>query len=115
MLLGLSGTSNGLHTLAQKGVHFALFFALGAALYNGLKVARPWQIGLSIGICFLAGMGSEGIQLLFPERYASLWDVLLNGSSGTLAVGLSLAGDLLRHPALIPAPRGGGRRDRADD
>jgi VanZ family protein len=103
-LLGLGGANVGLHSLAEKGVHFVLFFALGATLYNSLKVALPWQICLPIGICFLAGSGSEGIQLLFPERHASLYDVLLNGSSGTLALAFGIANELRSHQAFFPAP-----------
>ena len=89
LLLGLGVTDSGLHGIASKGVHFVLFFTLGSALYNSLNVARPGKVWWTIGICFLTGIGSEGIQLLFPGRHASVADVLLNGSSGTLAAGLS--------------------------
>ena len=84
-LLGFGGADAGLHALAQKGVHFVLFFALGTTLFHSLNVDRPWKVRAVIGICFLAGIGSEGIQLLFATRHASVADVLLNGSSGTLA------------------------------
>ena len=89
LLLGLSVTDSGLHGIASKGIHFVLFFALGSGLYKGLNVARPGKVWWAIGICFLTGIGSEGIQLLFPGRDASLADVLLNGGSGTLAAGLA--------------------------
>ncbi len=86
-LLGFGGTGSGagLHTLAQKGVHFVLFFALGTAVFQSFKVERLWKIGLAVGIFFLVGMGSEALEHLFQGRHASLADVLLNGSSGTLA------------------------------
>lgn len=89
LLLGLGPTEYGLHTLAEKGVHFVLFFALGTGLYHSLKVARLRKVCWAMGICFLAGIGSEGIQLLSPGRHASVADVPLNGASGTLAAMLS--------------------------
>ena len=89
-LLGFGGADVGLHTLVQKGVHFVLFFALGTTLFHSLSVISPWKVCLVIGICFLAGIGSEGIQLLFATRHASIADVLLNWSSGTFAALLGL-------------------------
>ena len=88
-LLRMGAAGGGLHTLAEKGVHFVLFFALGTTLFHGLNIARRWKVCLVMGICFLAGIGSEGIQLLFPPRNASVADVLLNGSSGALAAFLA--------------------------
>ena len=82
-------TDSDLHGIASKGVHFVLFFALGSALYNSLTVARLEKVWWAIGICFLTGIGSEGIQLLFPGRHASVGDILLNGASGTLAAALA--------------------------
>ena len=73
------------HDLGQKGVHFILFFGFGVSLYYSLNVTRRWKICWIVGICFLVGVGSEGMQLLFAGRHASLTDVLLNGTSGVLA------------------------------
>lgn len=84
-LFGLLGTSPGLRTLAQKGLHFALFFSLGTWLYHGLSGSRLQRFCWTVGICVLAGTGSEAFQLLFPVRQAALADVLLNAASGTLA------------------------------
>ena len=67
-----------------------LFFALGSALYHSLKAAsRLGKVCCTMGICFLTGIASEGIQLMFYGRHASLGDVLLNGASGTLAAALA--------------------------
>ena len=89
LLLGLGVTDSGLYGIVPKGIHFVLFFALGNGLYNSLNVARPGKVWWVIGICFLTGIGSEGIQLMFPGRHASVADVLLNGGSGTLAAALT--------------------------
>lgn len=91
-LLGLGGTTTGIHMLAQKGVHFVLFFALGSTLFHSINIARFGRVVLVAAICLSAGIGSEGLQLLIPGRHASVADVVLNGSSGTLAVLLSLRG-----------------------
>ena len=83
------GPSAGLHGFSQKGIHFLLFFALGTALSYGLNVTGLRKLLEAAGICILVGIGSEGIQLLFPGRHASVGDVLLNGASGILATVLA--------------------------
>ena len=82
---GLQGSGLGLQNLAQKGLHFILFFALGVTL-SYLTSARGWrEVLLIVAICFAAALGAEAIQLMFPTRTASMADVLLNLNSGTLA------------------------------
>lgn len=81
--------SDSMHGFFQKGVHFLLFFALGTALYYGLNLTRLWKVFGAVGICLLVGIGSEGTQLLFLGRHASVGDVLLNAASGTLATMLA--------------------------
>ena len=88
-LLGIVGMDSGMRTLAQKGLHFALFFSLGTWVFYTLNGPRLQKVFATAGICLLTGLGSEAFQLLFPERQAALADVLLNAASGTLAAGLA--------------------------
>ncbi|MBI4461226.1 MAG: VanZ family protein [Acidobacteria bacterium] len=72
------------HLLADKAIHFLLFFALGVFLCRGLRLGRFPKIGVVISLCFLMGAASESFQLL-TARDATLADLLLNLASGTLA------------------------------
>lgn len=87
-LLGL-WTSPLLQLMADKGLHFALFFSLGMWVSCGLKA--PWVRKLiwAVGICLLIGSASEILQI-FTGRDPSLADVLLNAASGTLAAALAI-------------------------
>ena len=91
-LMGMGGTLSGIHMLAQKCVHFVLFFGLGSTLSHSINIARFGRPIVVAAICLCAGIGSEGIQLLIVGRHASVADVVLNGSSGTLAALFSLKG-----------------------
>ena len=88
-LFGILGMDWGVRSLAQKGLHFVLFFSLGSWLSHSLKCPPLRKFLATAGICLLAGLGSEAFQLLFPGRQATLADVLLNATSGTLAAGLA--------------------------
>lgn len=77
--------------LAQKGVHFVLFFSLGTWLCYSLRVGRLRRLCWAVGICFLVGLSSEMFQF-FVGRHAAASDILLNTASGTLAAALALRG-----------------------
>lgn len=98
MLLGLKGKAPGLHLVAQKGVHFALFFSLGIWLYQSMQADRRSRVFWTVGFCLAAGIGAELFQLLFPGRHAALADVLLNAASGALAAAVASWG----HEAPLP-------------
>lgn len=85
-ILGLRGTLSGIHMLAQQGVYFVLFFALGSTLFHSINIVRFRRVVLVAAICLSAGMGSEGINRLIPGRHAFVADVVLNGSNAPLAV-----------------------------
>ena len=82
---GLQGSGSGLENWDQKGLHFVLFFALGMTLSYLMSTDGWRKVLLVIVTCFAAALGAEAIQLLFPTRTASIADVLLNLSSGSLA------------------------------
>jgi len=85
-LLGHGFSRTGLfHLLAQKGVHFLLFFWLGISLYYSLRIGRLQRFAWAAMICLLAALSSEGIQLFMPGRHPSVGDVVLNAASGVLA------------------------------
>lgn len=88
-LLGIARNTPGLRTLAQKGLHFALFFSFGTWVCCGLSGSRLQRFFWTVGICLLVGVASEAVQLLFPARHATLADVLLNAASGSLAAALA--------------------------
>ena len=86
-----------LHLLADKSIHFSLFFSLGVLLYmaaGGTDVRRVLSV---FAICLIVGSLSEVLQGFFPGRDPSVADTILNTASGTLAA--SLVG---RTPLLIP-------------
>jgi len=78
----------GLHLLAQKGMHFGLFFSLGVILYFSLVAPRREKVLWVLFACLLVGCASEGLQFLFPSRHPSFADIMLNGFSGLLAAAL---------------------------
>ncbi len=80
---GLDGGA-GLHLLADKGVHFSLFFTLGLILYYSLIAPTREKVLWVLLACLLVGSASEGLQFYFPGRHPSLADVMLNGVSGLL-------------------------------
>jgi VanZ family protein len=82
----LQGPGAGLDNLAEKGLHFVLFFALGTTLSYLISTVGWRKVLSAIEICLAAALGAEAIQLLFPTRTASIADVLLNLSSGSLAI-----------------------------
>jgi VanZ family protein len=85
-LLGHGFSRTGLfHLLAQKGVHFLLFFWLGISLYYSLWIGRVQRLAWAAMICLLAALSSEGIQLFMPGRHPSVADIVLNAASGVLA------------------------------
>jgi VanZ family protein len=85
-MLGLRLSSTGIsHILAQKGIHFLLFFWLGISLYYSLRIGRLQRFAWAAMICLLAALSSEGIQLFMPGRHASVADIVLNAASGVLA------------------------------
>lgn len=88
-LLGLGPTASGIgHILAQKGIHFLLFFSLATWLYYGLQLGRIQRLAWTAAICLLTAFSSEGLQFFMPGRNASLADVILNAASGVLATAL---------------------------
>ena len=78
-----------LQILAQKGVHFLLFFSLGTWLTYSLKADRLQKLLWTVGFCFLVGLSSEAFQF-FVGRQAAASDILLNTASGALAAALAL-------------------------
>ncbi len=88
-LFEMLGMDWGVRTMAQKGLHFALFFSLGSWLSHSLNGPPLQKFLATAGMCLLVGLGAESFQLLFPGRQATLADVLLNAASGTLAAGLA--------------------------
>jgi VanZ family protein len=68
--------------LAQKAVHFALFFALGSWLWHGLR--HPQRLIVVCAACLAVGSLSE-LEQMFTMRHASWLDVALNAASGSLA------------------------------
>ncbi len=87
-LLGRVATGAEMHLLAQKGVHFLLFFSLGVWTHNTLNGTRAQKLVWAVCCCVLAGALSESVQL-FTGRDAALADVLLNGASGALGAALA--------------------------
>lgn len=88
-LLGRFPAGAGPHLLAEKAVHFTLFFSLGFWLYEclgGHRAERFWKAAV---LCLVVGLLSEMLQSLFPGRHPSLADIMLNGISATLAAALA--------------------------
>lgn len=78
-----------LHVLADKSVHFALFFILALLSWN--SVIRPARIRFAIvlGIALLVGSTSEFLQRFSPGCDPSVSDVLIN--FGSAVIGALLA------------------------
>lgn len=83
-LLSASGNDGLMHLLAEKSVHFTLFFTFGFLVAH-LVHGNPWGrlvkiavFGLVIGSC------SEFLQSFFPGRDPALRDVILNLVSASL-------------------------------
>lgn len=88
-LLGLKSSQQaGVQFLAQKGVHFVLFFSLGTWVYNSLNLSTRQRLWLTLGLCLAVGGASEALQI-FTDRHPSIGDVLLNFASGGLAATLA--------------------------
>jgi VanZ family protein len=83
-LIDTSINGGWMHLLAEKGVHFTLFFTFGffvAHLVHGSpwgRLAKIAAFGLVIGSC------SEFLQSFFPGRDPALRDVILNLVSASL-------------------------------
>jgi VanZ family protein len=82
-LAGLGG-GPGSHLLAEKGVHFVLFFSLGVILFYSLDAPVRERAFWVLAACLLVGACSEGLQFLSRGRHPSLADVALNAISGLL-------------------------------
>jgi len=74
--------------LAQKSVHVCLFAGLGLLLWPSFRGTMIQKLILTSIACFITGSLSEGLQFFFPGRHPEWMDVLLNGLSGTAAVGV---------------------------
>ena len=83
-LLGMTGPNTGLHFMAQKCIHFLLFFGLGSWLTNGIKGSWGTRCGWAIFLCLIVGTGSEYLESFFPGRNPAVFDVMLNAFSGFL-------------------------------
>ena len=71
-----------LHLIAEKGVHFLLFFALGTLSYGVARIPGARRVLLSVSICLIVGSASELLQR-FTGRDPRISDVMLNASSGS--------------------------------
>jgi hypothetical protein len=80
-----------LQFLAQKGIHFTLFFSFGTWLYYSLNLAPRRRLWITLCLCLIMGSASETLQM-FTHRHPSILDVLLNLGSGSLAAVLALKG-----------------------
>jgi VanZ family protein len=79
--------------LAQKTVHFTLFFSLGYSLSSSLNLAPRKKFWIAAATCLVIGAASEALQL-FTGRDPLIVDVILNAASG--AAGAALAAALSR-------------------
>lgn len=77
------------HHLAEKSIHFVLFFSFGTWICNSLPWASKRRLWLTILTCLFVGSASEVLQR-FTGRDPSIADVVLNLSSGTLAAALTV-------------------------
>ncbi len=104
-LLGLENVNlSSLHLLAEKGVHVTLFFSLGIVILMSLTGRLGRRILWALAACVVVGVMSEGIQAFMPGRDPSLFDVLLNGSSGLLGACIVTLGMASRpSPAAVDA------------
>lgn len=84
LTLGVAAGADG-HLVAQKAVHFVLFFSLGAILFYSLIAPVRERVFWVLAACLVVGFCSEGLQFLSPGRHPSFADVMLNGGSGVLA------------------------------
>ncbi len=73
------------HFVAQKGIHFALFFSLGIILFHSLVAPLREKVFWVLVACLVVGICSESLQVLSPGRNPSLADVMLNSGSGLAA------------------------------
>lgn len=70
-----------------------LMVPLGLALACAGRARRPWQVALEAALAALVlSVGVEGVQILLPERFPQLPDVLRNvcGCVGAGAAGAAL-------------------------
>lgn len=88
--VGLASTESAV-MVAQKGIHFALFFPLGILVYKGTKGAWLQRLIRTAAICLIAAVVAEGAQFFAPSRHARVGDALLDAGSGTVAAVLALA------------------------
>ncbi len=86
--IGLPGGS-WLHLIADKGIHFTLFFSLGMILYLAAGGTRLQRLVWVAAICLAVGSLSEVVQSFFPGRDPSVADTILNAASGALAASLA--------------------------
>lgn len=83
--------SETLHFIAEKGVHFTLFFILAVLLWNALP-GRRWPRFMAIlAIALLIGCCSEFLQRFFPGRDPAIRDVLINFGSAAAGACVSIA------------------------
>jgi len=83
-MIGMSGTEGVLHLIAEKGVHFTLFFTFGFLVAH-LVHGSPWGRLAKIAVFGLVvGSGSEFLQSFFPGRDPAIRDVVLNLVSAAL-------------------------------
>ena len=92
--LAFSERNHLLHLLADKSVHFLLFFSLGVWVYRSLALPPAHNLALTLAACLLVGTASEVMQL-FTGRDASVADVILNAASGAMGA-LSLHAPVVR-------------------
>jgi VanZ family protein len=78
-----------LYLVAEKGVHFLLFAALGFWIYNTLFLSHLRRLWISIIVCAAVGIASEYIQR-FTGRDPLVGDAVLNVCSGILGAFIAL-------------------------
>ncbi len=79
-LLGHAAPAH-LHLVAEKGVHFLLFFPLGFWIYKTSALSNFRRLWPSIVVCVAVGIASECIQR-FTGRDPLVDDAVLNACSG---------------------------------
>jgi VanZ family protein len=76
--------------LAQKGAHIFLFSLLGWLVIALISGGSKRRLLLATAATFAVGTCSESLQAVFPGRNPTLFDLMLNGVSGTSAAYLRL-------------------------
>jgi VanZ family protein len=87
---GVSSSPQALHFLAEKGVHFTLYFVFGLLLWKTLTLPRRARFVTILAVGLVMGCSSEFLQRFFPGRDPSVRDVLINFTSAALGASVGL-------------------------